>query len=203
MPTKLKAAVGAAVVAGLATVVLTVALARQHGIGPLVVLTAFTVALGLSWAFPLLVLRREETEAFQFDEAFLVAMALLLPPLGIVASFTVAALVSQLARRRPLVRVAFNTGVMVASTGLALAVVRLAGAHGDTRPWDMAAVVLGAFVFLVVNASSVWAVIALVEGQSFWKSVADGLGFRLLVWAATVAIGLLGGLAGSDRKSVV
>lgn len=197
MPTKLKAAVGVAAAAGLATVVLAVALARHEGFGPIVELAAFTAALGLSWAFPLLVLRREETEAFQFDEAFLVAMALLLPPLGIILAFAVAALVSQLARRRPLVRVAFNTGMVLTSAGLALAVVHLAGGDGDVHPWDMAAVVLGAAVFLVVNSVSVWAVLAVVEGQSFWRSAAEGLGVRLLVWAATVAVGLLGGLAGS------
>ena len=37
----------------------------------------------------------------------------------------------------------------------------------------------------------------MVEGQSFWQSGTDGLGFRLLIWSATIAIGLLGGIAGS------
>jgi diguanylate cyclase (GGDEF)-like protein len=197
VPAKLKAALWAAVVAGLATVTLTVALARAHGLGPLLELGAFTLALSLSWTFPLMVLRREETEAFQFDEAFLVTMALLLPPAGIVAAFLVAALTSQLIRRRPLVRVGFNTGMVVTATGMAVAVARMAGAQGGAGPRQLAAVVLGAAVFLVVNSAFVWTVIAVVEGQSFWRSMSDGLGFRVLVWAATVAVGLLAGLAGS------
>jgi diguanylate cyclase (GGDEF)-like protein len=178
-------------------VVITVALARDEGIGSVGELAAFTVALGLSWYFPLIVLRGEETEAFQFDEAFLVVMTLLLPPLGVVLAFGTAALGSRLARRRPLVRVAFNTGMVVTSTGLAVGVAPLAGAHGGATPRELAAVVLGAAVFLVVNSVAVWTVLAVVEGQSFWQSVRDALGFRLLIWSATIAIGLLGGLAGS------
>ncbi|HKN92569.1 MAG TPA: bifunctional diguanylate cyclase/phosphodiesterase, partial [Acidimicrobiia bacterium] len=100
-------------------------------------------------------------------------------------------------KRRPLVRVAFNTGMVVTSTGLAVGAARLAGAHGGASPRELAAVVLAAGVFLLVNSLSVWTVLAVVEGQAFWRSLTDGLGFRLLVWAATVAIGLLAGLAGS------
>ncbi len=197
MPKQLKVALWVAVGSGLATVALTVALARHQGIGPIGELAAFTLALGLSWYFPLVVLRGEETEAFQFDEAFLVAMTLLLPPLGVVLAFGSAALVSRLARRRPLVRVAFNTGMVVTSTGIGVAVARLAGAHGGTTARELAAVVLGGAVFLLVNSVAVWTVLAVVEGQSFWRSVRDGMGFRLLIWCATIAIGLLGGLAGS------
>lgn len=197
MPKKLKAALCVAVGSGLATVIITVALARDEGIGSVGELAAFTLALGLSWYFPLIVLRGEETEAFQFDEAFLVVMTLLLPPLGVVLAFGTAALGSRLARRRPLVRVAFNTGMVVTSTGLAVGVARLAGAHGGATPRELAAVVLGAAVFLIVNSVAVWTVLAVVEGQSFWQSVRDGLGFRFLIWSATIAIGLLGGLAGS------
>jgi diguanylate cyclase (GGDEF)-like protein len=197
MPKQLKVALWAAVGAGLATVVLTVALARDEGVGSLAELAAFTLALGLSWYFPLVILRGEETEAFQFDEAFLVAMTVLLPPLGVVLSFGMAALASRLARRRPLVRVAFNAGMVVTSTGLGVLVARLAGAHGGTTARELAAVVLGGAVFLLVNSVAVWTVLAVVEGQSFWRSVRDGMGFRFLVWSATIAIGLLGGLAGS------
>jgi diguanylate cyclase (GGDEF)-like protein len=197
MPAKLKAAVAAAVGAGALTAGLTVVLDRHDGIGSVAELLGFMVALGITWAFPIKILRREETEAFQLDEAFLVAMALLLPPLGVVSAFGIAAFVSRLVTRRPLVRVLFNTGMVVTAAGLAVGTAHLAGGSGGANPRGFAAVVLGAAVFLLVNAVSVSAVLALVEGQSFWRSLADGLGFRLLVWAATVAIGLLAGLAGT------
>ena len=100
MPAKLKAAVGAAVTAGALTAALTVVLGHRVGIGSVPELMGFMVALGFTWAFPIKLLRREETEAFQLDEAFLVAMTLLLPPLGVVAAFGIAAFVSRLVNSR-------------------------------------------------------------------------------------------------------
>jgi diguanylate cyclase (GGDEF)-like protein len=197
MPAKLKAAVAAAIGAGALTMALTVVFGRHDGIGSVAELLGFMVALGVTWAFPIKILRREETEAFQLDEAFLVAMALLLPPLGVVAAFGIAAFVSRLVTRRPLVRVLFNTGMVVTAAGLAVGTAHLVGGPGGTTPRGFASVVLGAAMFLVANAVSVSAVLAVVEGQPFWGSLTDGLGFRLLVWSATVAIGLLAGLAGS------
>jgi diguanylate cyclase (GGDEF)-like protein len=61
----------------------------------------------------------------------------------------------------------------------------------------MAAVVFGAAVFLAVNSVLVSGVIAVAEDQPFLRTMADGIGFRMLQWTATVAVGLLGGLAAS------
>ncbi|MDQ3945246.1 MAG: EAL domain-containing protein, partial [Actinomycetota bacterium] len=166
------------------------------GVGPLAVVTAFAVFLALSWTFPLRVLRQEETVAYHLDEAFLVAMALLVPPLGIVLAFGTAVLVSHLALRRPMIRAVFNTAVMLTSTGLALGAVRLVGGQSGAQPLDLAAVVIGAAVFLVVNSIFVASVISVIEEQSFWPAWRDGIRFWLHLWAATVAVGLLGGLAG-------
>jgi diguanylate cyclase (GGDEF)-like protein len=198
MPNKLKAAIGAAIAAGVLTLALTVALAHGEGIGPLPQFVAFTVVLALSWGFPMFMLRRDETEAFQLDEAFLVAMSILLPPMGTVLAFGVAAVIGRLVpRRRPLVRIAFNAGVVMTSAGMSLAVARLAGGHSGARPVDLLTAVLGAAVFLVVNSFAVSVVIAVAEGRSFWRIWTGSIGFRLLAWATTVAIGLLVGLAGS------
>ncbi|HLF41885.1 MAG TPA: GGDEF domain-containing protein, partial [Acidimicrobiia bacterium] len=196
MPIKLRAMIAATAAAGLATLVLAAVLGGQEGVGPVVELAAFTIVLALSWAFPMFVLRREETEAFQLDEAFLVAMILVLPPLGVVVAFAGASLATQLIRRRPLPRVAFNTGMVVTGAGLAVGLVELAGVSGDVGAADLAITVAGAAVFLLVNATFVSAVLAIVEGQSFRAALLDGFGFRLLIWAASVAVGVLAGLAG-------
>jgi diguanylate cyclase (GGDEF)-like protein len=197
VPRRLRIVIAGAGAAGVITLVLAVVLARHQGLGPLHEFAAFTLALGMSWAFPVLVLRREETEAFQLSEAFLVAMAILMPPLGTIVAFGGAALGCQLARRRPLSRLVFNTGMQLTATGIALAAVHLAGGQGGNQPLNLGAAVLGAAVFLAVNSTAVSAVMAVAEGQSFGRALRDGIGFRLLVWAATVAVGLLGGLAGT------
>jgi diguanylate cyclase (GGDEF)-like protein len=197
MPFKLKLMIAAATATGLLTLAAAVALGGHEGLGSLGELGAFTAVLTLGWLYPLRILRREETEAYQFDEAFFVAMALLLPPLGIVLSFGVCALASQLIRRRPLSRIAFNTGVQLTATGLALAAMRLAGLHEGVGPRNMALVVGGAAIWLLINSAYVWMVLAIVEGQSVWRSVVDSIGFRLVLWSTMVSIGLLCGLATS------
>jgi diguanylate cyclase (GGDEF)-like protein len=194
---KLRAAVASAGVTGAAALSAAVVLAGGRGLGSLFELGAFTVILGLSWVFPFLVLRREQTEAFQLDEAFLVAMALLVPPLGTVVAFALASVAAQLVRRRPLSRIAFNTGQSVTSVALALGVASILGGGPAGGPRSLVAAVAAAGVFFVVNGISVSAVIALVEGEPFWSTWSDSLGFRLLVWVASVATGLLAGLAGS------
>ena len=156
MPFKLKLMVAVATASGLMTLAGTVALGRHDGLGSLWALAAFTAVLTLGWLYPLRVLRREETEAYQFDEAFFVAMAMLLPPLPIVLSFGFSALVSQLVRRRPVSRIAFNTGVQLTATGLALGVMHLAGGNRGVGLWSMVAVVGAAAVWLLVNSAFVW-----------------------------------------------
>ena len=203
MPLKLKLWVFTATATGLATLAAADAFWRREGLGGLGELAAFTAVLTLGWLYPLRVLRREDTEAYQFDEALFVAMALLLPPLGIVLSFGASALISQLIRRRPVSRIAFNTGVQLAATTAALAVMRLAGPQPGVGPAKMALVVGAAAVWLVINSSFVWVVLAIVEGQSIWQSARDSMGFRMVLWSSMVAIGLLCGLATSAYRWAV
>src|ERR687891_669081 len=120
MPGRLKIVLWVAALSGAATLSGTLALAGDEGFGPVAVVAAFAVFLTLSWTFPLRVLRQEETVAYHLDEAFLVAMALIVPPVGIVVAFGSAVLVSHLALRRPLVRGLFNSSVMLTSSALAL-----------------------------------------------------------------------------------
>ena len=203
MPFKLKLMVALATATGLLTLAAAVALGHEQGLGPLRELTAFTAVLTLGWLYPLRILRKEETEAYQFDEAFFVAMALLFPPTAIVLSFGFSALVSQVVRRRPLSRIAFNTGVQLTATGLSLGVMHLAGFHTGVGPRNMALVVGAAAVWLLVNSAFVWVVLAIVEGQPLWRSVVDSIGFRLVLWSSMVAVGLLCGLATSAYRGAV
>jgi diguanylate cyclase (GGDEF)-like protein len=197
LPRRLRNLIGAVAAAGLATLAVAGAVGGDAGVGPRAEWAAFAVMLAVSWSFPLLVLRKEETEAFSLDEAFLVAAAMLLTPFGTILTFGVAAVVSHVALRRPFSRLAFNFGMVLCSSGAAVAVINLVGGHRGVRPIDLAAVVVGAAVFLVVNSVLVSAVLAVADDQPFRRTLTDGAGFRLLQWTATVAVGLLGGLAGS------
>ncbi|MDQ1490246.1 MAG: hypothetical protein QOJ23_2760, partial [Actinomycetota bacterium] len=78
--------------------------------------------------------------------------------------------------------------------------IHMIGGQEGTRPADLAAVVVGAAVFMAVNSSFLACVMSVVEEQSFWRALSDSLSFWLLLWPATVAVGLLGGLAGSAYR---
>ena len=197
MPTRLRNLIGAVAAAGLTTLAMAWAVGGDAGVGSVTEWAAFAVVLALSWTFPLLVLRRDETEAFSLDEAFLIAAAMLLTPFGTILMFAVAAVVSHVVRRRPFSRLAFNFGMVLCASGAAVGVINLVGGHRGVRPLDIGAVVVGAAVFLAVNSILVSAVLAVAEDQTFWPTLVDGAAFRLLQWTATVAVGLLGGLAGS------
>jgi diguanylate cyclase (GGDEF)-like protein len=200
VPRKLKAILATVVAAGAITLAATVALTHRQGFGSPLELAAISFVLALTWTFPLKVLRREETVAYQLDEAFLVSMALLMPPLAVVVAFALAAVSSQLVLRRPLSRVLFNTGLIVTASGTALGVIHLIGGHTATRPSDLVAVVVGAAVFMAVNSSFLALVISALEEQSFWRAWSDGIRFWTLLWGATVAVGLLGALAGTAHR---
>jgi diguanylate cyclase (GGDEF)-like protein len=193
-----RVAVAVAGATGLAGAVGSVVLARHEGLGSLPLVGAFAAVLGLSWAFPLLVLRQEETEAYQPDEAFFVAMALVLPPAGVVAAFAAGSVASQALRRRPPVRIIFNSGQVLAATAAALATDRLLQAAGVP---EALAVCAGAVVFLSATGVAVSAVIALTEGRPFLAALLDGWGYRLLVGGAGISLGLLAGTGGQRRPA--
>src|SRR3954452_7235194 len=155
LPPKVRATVAAFTVSGAVTLGVAVALAPSKGLGPAYELVPLTILLAVGWAFPLLVLRTEETEAFQLDEAFFVAMALLLPVPGTIAVFFAAMVVGNIVRRRPLTRAAFNIGQTLTAVGLGLAAMRvLAPLDGGTpTPLDAGAAIVGAGVFLLLNTA--------------------------------------------------
>ncbi len=193
LPKSVRVAVALAGVTGLAGAAGTLALAGHEGLGSLLLVGAFAAVLGLSWAFPLLVLRQEETEAYQPDEAFFVAMALVLPPVGVMAAFAAGSVASQALKRRPPVRIVFNSGVVLAATALSLGTDRLLRAAGVA---EAVAVCAGAVVFLTATGVAVSAVIALTEGRRFLAVLLDGWGTRLLVGSAGISLGLLAGQQG-------
>src|SRR6202161_580711 len=90
------------------------------------------VAMGLlvlgSWVWPIVVYRGGESEALNMDEGFFVLLALLVPPFLTLGTLAVAIVLAQAARRRSLLKSAFNAGQVVIAAGLGLAVSRAIGA---------------------------------------------------------------------------
>ena len=131
---------------------------RQSASGPVsegqwvVAATIGVLALG-SWVWPIVVYRGVESEAFNMDEGFFVILALLVPPLLVLGTLALATVVAQAARRRPVVKSAFNAGQVLIAAGLGLAVSRIiASPAGPLTAGQIAAVFLGVGVYFVVNS---------------------------------------------------
>jgi diguanylate cyclase (GGDEF)-like protein len=205
-PRRVVAAIVAVVLLGAAVLAVAVARSFSEGLGPVPEFVAVSVLLGLNWAYPLLLPKASGVEALQLDEAFVVAMALLISPAGTVIAFAIGVLAGQLARRRPLEKGSFNVGQMVVSVGLAqLVLVGLRHVTLGNATFSRVVVALvGTAVFSMANQAAVAGIISLSSGMPFWPTYLDGFGVRLFVWASSVSLGVLAGLsAGTVRWALL
>lgn len=195
VPMRLRLFVSAVTAAGLGTLGASAIADPEPGLQRPLVILAFVAILAVSWAFPLLMFRKQETEALHLDEALLVAMAALLPPLEVVATFALGVGIGQLARRRGWLRTLFNTGQSVTAAGAAVWTMHaLAPVTGQVSPRVLLALVVGAAIFLILQNAAVSGVIALAEGRQFKAALLDGAGIRWVIWMGNVSAGLLAGL---------
>jgi diguanylate cyclase (GGDEF)-like protein/PAS domain S-box-containing protein len=160
------------------------------------------VAVGLlmtgNWVWPIVVFRGGESETFHLDEGFFVVLALLVPPLLTMSALAAATVLAQAARRRPLVKSAFNTGQMLIAAGLGLAASRcLAVPSGSLTAGQVAAAGAGACVYFAVNTSLVSGV--LVSMGTTWTELAGDLAVQLLIAGAGTLMGVVVALAIQDH----
>jgi diguanylate cyclase (GGDEF)-like protein/PAS domain S-box-containing protein len=151
------------------------------------------LALG-SWIWPVVVYRGGESEAFNMDEGFFVILALLVPPLVTLGTLALATVLAQAARRRPLVKSAFNAGQVLIAAGLGLAVSRsIAVFSNRLTAGQVAAIVLGVAVYFVVNTLLV-GMVELSMGTS-WKEFNSDFPLQVTLAGAGALAGVVLALA--------
>jgi diguanylate cyclase (GGDEF)-like protein/PAS domain S-box-containing protein len=193
-------ATGAVVAASVAGGVLTLLVAMWQA-GPVrvgeqqwIIAAAMGVLVLGSWIWPVVVYREGESEAFNMDEAFFVILALLVPPLVTLGTLVVATVAAQVARRRPLVKSAFNVGQVVTAAGLGIAASRgIAAPAPSLTPAQVAAVVLGVAVYGIANTLLVVGVLASM-GTS-WRELTDDLPIQVALAGAGALAGVVLALA--------
>ena len=200
MPRATRAIVAAAVAGGAFTVFIAFIFAwRQPASGrvdasQLIVAGVMGVlALG-SWLWPVVVFRGGESETFQMDDGFFVILALLVPPLLTLGTLALATILAQAARRRPIIKSAFNAGQLLIAAGLGLAVSRAIAAptHSLTLQ-QIAASTLGVAVFFAVNTLIVDSV--MVSMGTAWGEFIGDLPIQVMFAGAGALIGLVLALA--------
>ncbi|MGO9164497.1 MAG: putative bifunctional diguanylate cyclase/phosphodiesterase [Streptosporangiaceae bacterium] len=151
------------------------------------------LALG-SWIRPVVVYRGGESEALNMDECFFVILALLVPPLLTLGTLALAIILAQAARRRSVVKSAFNTGQVLIATGLGLAASRsIAAPAGSLAPGQIAAIMIGVAVYLVVNTSLVAGVV--VSMGATWAEFISDLPIQVTLAGAGAMAGVVLALA--------
>src|SRR5262249_8926173 len=157
LPRRARALLIAVVSAGAAVLAFAVARSFTHGVGPVPEFVCLTTLLALNWAFPLLLPKSSGVEALQLDEAFVVAMAMLLTPYGSIVAFAIGVGAGQVARRRSLDKGVFNVGQIVVSVALAQVVISGLDplVEPGITPGRIAVILLGTAVFSTANQAAV------------------------------------------------
>src|SRR5579863_5690914 len=109
LPLRAKLVIVAATCGGLASVagVLHLAPVAFGNIPTMLALTALVLA---SWLWPIVMYSDSSSQAHHLDEGFFLVLALVLPPLGVLAAFVLAAITSIVVRRRSFIKSLFNLG---------------------------------------------------------------------------------------------
>jgi diguanylate cyclase (GGDEF)-like protein len=192
--------VAAAVTGGLVALGLAAdALVVHHPVPrQLAIAAVFAALMCANWVWPLIIYVGDQSETAQLDEAFFVVLVLLVSPATAIVVFAVATIVAQAIRRRPTVKSAFNVGQVLTAMSAGLIVFGLVDHRvGHLRLGDMAAAVLGAVVYFVVNSSAVGGILA-TTGSSCRQAMLGGLDVRLVLIAGGIAIALTTALLLSD-----
>jgi diguanylate cyclase (GGDEF)-like protein/PAS domain S-box-containing protein len=193
IPRATQAVVAASVVGGALT--LFVAAWRQsawwHVDGGQWTVAAAVGALVLgSWVWPVVVYRGGESAAFHTDEGFFVILALLVPPVVTLGTFVLATALAQAARRRSLVKSAFNAGQVLIAAGLGLAASRsIAAPSNSLTAGQLAAIALGVAVYFVVNTLLVAGVV--VSMGATWRVFTSDLSIQVTLAGAGALAGMV------------
>ena len=190
--------VAAVCVLSAAAAVALAAVSHSQGLGRPWLIAAFAGAIALEHLFETrLPRKRDQGESTTHEESFLVAMALLAPPLSVVVAFAAGFFAGNLMRRRSLLKLLFNVAAMVLAAAAALLVVEALGGGQAASARAAAATVAGVAVFVVLNRALISGVLAAAGAGSFRENLADDLGPRVLVFSGNVSFGLLAGRAGA------
>src|SRR4051794_11752078 len=196
LPSRARRVIVATTAGAIAVLVVQTAASGGADLGPIRVFAYLAGLLTVSWFFPLVMYRPgRESESMQPDEGCFAVLSILLPPLGVVAAFLAAAIISNVGGRRPAVKTLFNSALVAVSVGAGVAVVQ--AFHAPARhpsPRDAVAILAGAAAFGVVNTLLLGAIIAAVTDTSFREAVFDGFDIRVVVYVTGTTLGLLSGL---------
>jgi len=160
-------------------------------LGPLPVVLIFLVLFWAAEAVPLEFDFRRQFVSVSLAEIPLVLALAFLPPLTVVLVRLVGALVAQLFRRIPTVKLCFNLAVKLANTSVAGAIVFALGPIRAEHPASWLVAFLAGSATVLVSLAAVVGVITLVQGAMSRREVARTAVPGLAVAAINVTVSLI------------
>lgn len=152
----------------------------------------FCCALGVLHVVPVKVTHADDNEELTLDEAFIVPMVLLLTPLEVVAGLGLATALGQLYVRASGQKAVFNVGQTLVSAAAAAAAYQLVrGSALVGSPRSVEGAVAGSLAYATISSLSVAAIIAVVQGRSFLRTVTEGSLLRATTWVGALCFGVL------------
>ena len=193
LPWRARAVIAAAGVVGLAVIGTAghdLFVAPRLGWSTLAILVTFGGLWAASWLWPLVIYLDGQSQAVHLDEGFFVVLALLAPRASVIAVAGIASIAAEVARRRPLPKMVFNSGQMITSIWAGTAVFALVGkVGGPVTILDIVAAIVGAGTLFVVNTAAVAGVMTSL-GSPLREVVYDGIDVRLLLDGGSVAVAI-------------
>jgi diguanylate cyclase (GGDEF)-like protein/PAS domain S-box-containing protein len=166
------------------------------GIGSPAVLLVLCGCVLASWVWPIVMYSDGSSQAHQLGEGFFVVLVLVAPPIGTITAFLLATVLAQVIRRRAAVKTVFNVAQITISASAGIAVVHLMAPPGNGLDVNqLAAAVLGAVVYFLVNSLMLSVMLAATGAERLRPALFDGIQIRALLLAASVSLGLVASLA--------
>jgi diguanylate cyclase (GGDEF)-like protein/PAS domain S-box-containing protein len=196
LPRAAKAVLTVTIAAGLACALLIAVVFRTRGFGSPDLLLMLAGLVMASWVWPIFMYSDNASQAHHLDEGFFVVLALVATPIGTISAFVLATVLAQAIRRRAPIKTIFNVAQIMIAASAGLTVVHLVAPTGNGLGVpQLAAAVLGAIVYFLVNSVALAAILAATGSDQLRSALLDGIQIRILLLAASVSLGVVAALA--------
>jgi PAS domain S-box-containing protein len=164
---------------------------------------AMTGVITVLELFPIRIRYRTETINMSVTDAVWAAGLLLVRPDVLLMSVGAGAVLSQLIRKRPPLKMAFNVGQFLVSISVAQVVFSALDGGGVITATSWLPVIPAMAAFLVVNATLVAMVVALTEGRGVASILRRPFVPNVLHFACNTAIGVVSAMTWSTQPTAV
>ncbi|HWG55323.1 MAG TPA: ATP-binding protein [Gaiellaceae bacterium] len=141
---------------------------------------------------------RGHGETTTHEEAYIVFLALLEPPLSVVVAIAAGFVIGSVLVRRPLLKALYNVAATTAAVAVGMLAAEALGGSGGGDAGAIGAALAAVMAFSLANRLFLSGVLAVAGASPFRTTVVDDIRSRALFLATNAALGVLAGLAARE-----